>query len=573
MEPTKEKKDKGEEKQRKKEEKEKKKLEKEQEKLKKKEEKEKKKKKESQTKEEKYAPKKDRSKRRTLFFFKKKDKKELPKSLTPELPKINKEIPSNGLYLPVEQTVIPKEITKQSIDLQTDASRNSASEEIHLLPKHVLENVLMVSTQIEKKFNFSEYQEEIDSFRMLNLNQIAYVGRDLYLSSLIDVLHLLPLIYDKEYARQLLFYSHEFDPEEILTDLVSCFANSFDSTKPQREKYCTNCVKIISSWLTTRGDTFTNEKLLLLVRDFVEVLKQLVTTNGFLQSAVDEVDSNLEKVFVSKGVVSIQKRVLNQVKVVGQEGDITFPEITILDEQCLDLIPEQLAIIEFMFLSRINPYDYYCYLDKQTRESSTVKSYIYWHNLISQWVAYEICRHEDIDKRYECITMFFQLLIKLIQKKNFNSFVSVMNGLKHQTVKRLMNTWNKLTKNDWTVYQDLESVQQSIRTNNSSITLQPPCVPDFMQQIERMQKMYDKKKREKNISSTNLNENNEPEYMIDLSKYARIGAVIDVLGTYSVGSNYKENKQMNEFFKSALQKLPLDDFSLLDLSLKVEPPQ
>lgn len=87
-------------------------------------------------------------------------------------------------------------------------------------------------------------------------------------------------------------------------------------------------------------------------------------------------------------------------------------------------------------------------------------------------------------------------------------------------------------------------------------------------QIERMQKMYDVPARYREGKEGIMG-----DQMIDMSKYAKIGAVIDVLGTYAVGANYKENKQLHEFFKSTIQSLPLDDFKLLDISLQVEPPQ
>ena len=61
--------------------------------------------------------------------------------------------------------------------------------------------------------------------------------------------------------------------------------------------------------------------------------------------------------------------------------------------------------------------------------------------------------------------------------------------------------------------------------------------------------------------------------MVDLGRYAQIGAVIDVLGTYALGVPTREVKEYQEFFLSSLRLLPLDDFSLLEASLRVEPPQ
>ncbi|KAL7722109.1 hypothetical protein QTN25_000870 [Entamoeba marina] len=131
-----------------------------------------------------------------------------------------------------------------------------------------------------------------------------------------------------------------------------------------------------------------------------------------------------------------------------------------------------------------------------------------------------------------------------------------MNGLEHQTIKRLTRTWAKLTKTNWIIYNDLQNVKSLIKMNNSTITVQPPCVPDFVQQIERMQTAYDLPKHEKPNTSSNelksIKKKSKHTYMIDLSRYAKIGAVIDVLGTYAMGTQYKENKEMQEYFRTTI---------------------
>ena len=155
-----------------------------------------------------------------------------------------------------------------------------------------------------------------------------------------------------------------------------------------------------------------------------------------------------------------------------------------------------------------------------------------------------------------------------------------MNGFEHQAVKRLTKTWKTLDKKDWVFLQDLQNTLQTIRKNNYSVGFAPPCVPDFMYQVQRMQDFYDVKRDLRPISLTlsssfNFKDSGDKDVKcnIDLSKYAKIGAVIDVLGVYAAGANFKEHKQLHEYFKTTIQHLPLDDFNLLDLSLKVEPPQ
>ena len=500
----------------------------------------------------------------------------MKRSLTPPTLQMNQ----TEQETPIPSQPIPSYSSQLQQSIQPQSRESIGKEEGKQLPSHVLEELILQTTQLEKVFLFSKYQEELDSFRMLNLNQIAYIGRDLYLATLLDVIHLLPLIYEKEYCRQLLFYSNDFEPNDILLTLVDSFAHYIESDKPQRQKYCSNCIKILSSWLTTRGDTFTNEKLLLMMRDFIEGLKTLAQTNEFLMTDIIEVERIIGEVFESKGIVTFKHRIA----IPQNENEIQFDEITIRNEQLSTLLPDQLSHIEFLFLRKINPKDYYLYLDKKTRKSSPVYSYIFWHDLLSQWVAYEICRQQSIEHRYECIIAFFNLSLLLLKKKNFNSFVSILNGLNHQTVKRLTKTWNLLSKSDWLMYQDLLNVFEKLRKNNYSIALAPPCVPDFVYQMQRMQDLYDQKKlqqqgHQRGKSSVhyqvtmNAKDLHAIHQMIDLSKYAKIGAIIDVLGVYATGGKEIVHKQIHEFFKSTIQTMPLDDFNLLDLSLEVEPPQ
>ncbi|KAL7722108.1 Guanine nucleotide exchange factor [Entamoeba marina] len=441
-----------------------------------------------------------KKKHRTLFFFKKTSSKDGDDSGSPDFDKRNLSLtpPSQDSTGAKPTVTTSHKNERQSMDYSIDPHV--------LLPKTVLDGILSVSTQIENMFNFQEIQEEINSFRMLNLNQVDFVGKDMYLSTLHDVLRLLPLIYNKEYARQCLFYSRDFDPQELLEDL---------SINHKKETYCISCIKIICAWLTTRGTLFTNNSLLLLVREFIEYCKTLTKTYPFLGSVLDEADLALGEVFQNQGVVTIKARRVMPIQTNGAPTPSLFTSFNILEDSCLEMIPEQLSIIEFAFLRKINPYDYYVYLDEQTRNASPVMGYIYWHNLISQ--------------------------------KNFNSFISVMNGLEHQTIKRLTRTWAKLTKTNWIIYNDLQNVKSLIKMNNSTITVQPPCVPDFVQQIERMQTAYDLPKHEKPNTSSNelksIKKKSKHTYMIDLSRYAKIG------------------RQFT---------LPLSDFDLLNASTQAE---
>ena len=68
-------------------------------------------------------------------------------------------------------------------------------------------------------------------------------------------------------------------------------------------------------------------------------------------------------------------------------------------------------------------------------------------------------------------------------------------------------------------------------------------------------------------------EQRSPPMMVDLFKYTKIGAIIDVLEMFA-NSPYRfgENKPLRAFLQEALWRMPLGDCDLLWTSLCSEPP-
>ncbi|ELP94972.1 hypothetical protein EIN_251160 [Entamoeba invadens IP1] len=420
----------------------------------------------------------DKSHRRFTIFSFKKSSKSLKKSLTPELSPTSPQQPqAPPLSLPMSPSMASPDTRAEilSASERTDLSHTTTQQTDFILPSDVLKQILAITTTLEKVFNFTVFREELDSFRLLNITQIQFMGKDMYLRTLPDVINLLPLIYNKEYTRQLLFYSHEFEPEKILFLLVESFLKTLDGNKPQREKYCSNCIRVFTAWFTTRDDVFTNSSLLELSRNFLVFCRKQAQKESFLGEPLDEAERCLEEVFTSKGIVTFKKRL-----VVDQEKkDELFDVITVMDERCFNMIPEQLALVEFDFLTKLNPHDYYVYLDNDTKVTSKVNGYIFWHDLLTHWFVYEIVRQKTVEDRYKCIQTLFKLSLGLIRKKNINSLTALVDSFDHQAVRRLAKTWEKLTKEEWGIYSDLKSVRNNIAKKNASITLPPPCVPDF----------------------------------------------------------------------------------------------
>ena len=406
--------------------------------------------------------------RRLTIFLSKRDDVKSPRGKTPRA-----RTPREGTEaaLLVQSAGSPRVVSGSPSDSASEASVDTRQS-----PKGILDAILAISTPVEKVFNFNEVQDEINGFRMLNIAHVEFVGKNLFLATLHDVLSLLPLSDNKEYARQCLFYSNDFPPEAILTEITEQFVAQLNGDRPKRAVFCTNCLRIVSAWLTTRGTTFTNNTLLLLVRDFVELAKEAAKTNDFLGEVVDELDTNLASVFTNQGVVRLMAR-----RKMGPAGDAgpAAPPLDLLVPDCVELIPEQLAVVEWNFLQQLTPLDFYTYLTPESRTASPVQTFLYWRNLVSQWVVYEITRRDDIAERVRVLNAFFRLATHCLELKNFDSFHIVLTGINHQSVKRLSRTWAMLNEVQWKTYLDLNTVLNRVRQNNSSITVQPPCVPDF----------------------------------------------------------------------------------------------
>ncbi|ELP85286.1 hypothetical protein EIN_084980 [Entamoeba invadens IP1] len=427
-------------------------------------------------------------------------------------------------------------------------------------PTDILKSVLAISAPLEHVFNISDFPTEMNSFRMLNQKTVQVVGKDLYVSNLTDILKLLTFVQNKEFIKQILVYQQLYDGLNVLEAIIENFLYAFQSENSLREKMSASYVKILTTWLSTRSDQFSDQSLRLATMEFVKFLKGLVSNSQFLLSPVDEAEKAIATVFEANGIISIKKR-----RLVGQEDqEIAFEDVCIGDPKCLSMLPEQLINVELMFLSKINPHDYYVFLDNKTRNVSVVNTYVQWGRLFSLWIAYQIVREKDEERRRQCLFAVLSLATELLRKKNFNSFVRAMEGIEHQAVRRLEKTWNKLGKKEWIIYASLRDVEHTVKCTNASVTVQPPCVPDFQYQLERMDGMY---------KGVGEKESNKRDTMINLGRYTRIGAVIDVLGTYAAGNGYKENKSLIEFFTGEIYTLPLDDANLLDFSLRAEPPK
>ncbi|ELP95080.1 hypothetical protein EIN_253540 [Entamoeba invadens IP1] len=409
-------------------------------------------------------------------------------------------------------------------------------------------------------FHIKDYPTQINMFRVMGEYHVQVVDKDLYVDSLEQVVKLLSLVTNKTFSQQILFYQEKYSPFEILSCLMENVITALDDNLKSKNEEAIHCINILIAWLEVRGTVFTDNKLLFYVMDFYKALKSVEKKFPFLLSCLNDLNEAIKVVFEENGVVTFAK------KRIVDENLFKFQEVCVSDKECRERLPEQLSGIELMLLGKITPHEYYLYFNATTRPVSLVNQYSQWSCLFSRWISYEIVRVKDLEKRKVALLGCLTLATDCLKYKNFNSAISILNGLEHQAVRRLNNTWNLLEKKDWNIFCELKDVVLEEKAQNFSVTFRPPSVPNFEHQIEIMQEIYNSPDIYRDVDG-------EKVQMLNVVKCSKIGAIIDLLGVYASNVPEKENKQIVEFFTTKLLNLPLNDDSLLGLSLSAEIPK
>lgn len=147
-------------------------------------------------------------------------------------------------------------------------------------------------------------------------------------------------------------------------------------------------------------------------------------------------------------------------------------------------VARQMTLIEQKLFRKIKPWEYlglgWIKNEKETK-SPNILIMVNRFNEVSQWVATEICRVDNLKNRVKIMQKFIEIACKLRALNNFNGCVEIVSGLNCSSVSRLKNTINALPQKCVSILLELQEIvqrnKQYSRLRKEIHTCSPPCVP------------------------------------------------------------------------------------------------
>ncbi|KAL7715966.1 Ras-GEF domain-containing protein [Entamoeba marina] len=157
-----------------------------------------------------------------------------------------------------------------------------------------------------------------------------------------------------------------------------------------------------------------------------------------------------------------------------------------------------------------------------------------------------------------------------LKNYNFNSFVAILNGILHYSVRRLKKTWKEVPTTDIDLLHDLVTLQSKLIFTDYSTRFPSPSTPYLKHYLKEIITILGE------IAFVDDNEQQVPsdddlEQMIDVTKAYQIGKIINSIRKVTTTPPTSTNKQMHDFFMKTIRTLPLSNSDLLNMSLEAEP--
>lgn len=116
-------------------------------------------------------------------------------------------------------------------------------------------------------------------------------------------------------------------------------------------------------------------------------------------------------------------------------------------------LAECLTINEYILISSTNPISFLAHACKSNGSNETqslldsssgLRPLTENFNIVSYWVATEVCFFADIRIRVQTVEKCIQLACELYKLRNYNSLMAVVSGLNSSSVRRLKMTWSRV---------------------------------------------------------------------------------------------------------------------------------
>ena len=358
-----------------------------------------------------------------------------------------------------------------------------------------------------------------------------------------------------------LFYPVDFHEDKILQYL----------SEQLIEQPTEIVLQALLSWIEECGVEFT-EKSIQIMKEVITQIDSICTEEmKEIKELVKKIKTVIESIKSNENELSYKMR-FDPAPISINGKSIVFPEwtasqsypVNILGKDFLEYA-EQLMICEYTYLKQLQPKDFYIYIFESTRPNSNIMIYLNWCQRVSNWVAYQIINQKNEMIREMAFKNFLQLAIKCLEIKNFNSFVSIIDGLKHYALTRMTKTMSQRTKEENILMEELNDIQGKLLYTPMSIEYGKQCVPCLKYFLGKMCEIFIEE-YEIEYENENINDDDLLK-MTDLSKAIKIGEIISIVREVVLTENTLTiNPKTNDFFMNGLRHMKISHSDLLNLS-------
>ncbi|CAG8493630.1 20308_t:CDS:10 [Rhizophagus irregularis] len=303
----------------------------------------------------------------------------------------------------------------------------------------------------------------------------------------------------------ILFISSEFLLQEMINRYrIFNSRNDDDKLDIQQRTFLKNIISVLYRWVTIQPQDFQIDMTL---RDSMSTFLTDEVTEEEFQSEVSKIKTILE----IQSLISIDK-IKNQRK--SQSTTTTFtntdniPRPIISDSSPLlefesKNIAKYLTLIDFAVLKSMTFFDITIWWKKRKalensgssnnalgRENQSINlieshldSFIRRSNMISHWIAHEICSLKTVKARRTLLHKFIETARYCREYNNFHIASCIALALNSRPVQRLVKTWESLSHQDIMTSQSIEELidpSRNMRKYRKSLAnAKPPVIPFF----------------------------------------------------------------------------------------------
>ncbi|CDW53166.1 rap guanine nucleotide exchange factor 2 [Trichuris trichiura] len=168
-----------------------------------------------------------------------------------------------------------------------------------------------------------------------------------------------------------------------------------------------------------------------------------------------------------------------------QAGELLKESETVLTQLHASTLAAQLTLQDFAVFASIEPTEYVDNLFKLNSRYGWPKldQFEQLVNRETWWVATEVCKERSLLRRAKIVKKFIKIAKQCRDFKNFNSMFAIVCGLEKPCVRRLHNTWDKVSSKYRKILEDLQLLMDPSRNMSkyrqhlTEAALEPPSIP------------------------------------------------------------------------------------------------